>query len=84
MKTEFEYLKFKKVQDKPKTSVWHIFNKKSDFILGHVAWYPSWRQYCALFAAETVFSSGCLDDISEFVTELNSQHKKNKLTEVQK
>jgi hypothetical protein len=59
-----------------KTKKFNVFNKGSDYLLGHIAWYPQWRQYCYFPALRTVFSVGCIDDISQFIKEQNEAHKK--------
>ena len=81
MKTDYEYIRFEKVKDKPKTSVWACINKKSRSILGFVSWYPQWRQYCFMPADQSgewediVLSAGCLSDIAHFVRQAMREHK---------
>ena len=73
MKTEFKHIKFKKCHDTGKTSRWACYNNSDAMpYLGSVQWYSSWRQYCFLPADETVFSGGCLDDITTFMKELRA------------
>ena len=72
MKTQYQYIHFVKVRDKPKTSVWNCLTRQGDR-LGQVKWFGSWRQYCFFPNDEllTVFSAGCLLDIYSFITELS-------------
>lgn len=72
MKTEFQYIHFVKVAEKPKTSVWSCRNNRSNVELGYVKWYGPWRQYCFMpNAAElTVFNVACLQDIQDFIRSL--------------
>lgn len=76
MKTEYKYIYFIKVLDKPKTSVWHCRNKKSDALLGEIRWYAPWRQYCFLPESSTVFNKGCMANINFFINNLMENHKK--------
>ena len=69
LKTEYKYIKFEKIADKPKTSVYICLSKKN-ITLGYVRWNPSWRQYCFFPLGNTLFSKGCLEDINDFITNL--------------
>lgn len=73
MRTEYKYIHFIKLADKPKTSVWSCRNNKGDFELGRIEWYGAWRQYCFSPAAETVFNVGCLGDINHFIGQVQAE-----------
>lgn len=77
IKREYEYMTIRKVCDKTKTSVFRIASKHGG-ILGGIRWRPAWRRYCFLPEGETVFSSGCLDDISSFINELMEERRNQK------
>ena len=64
-------------ETKPKTKVYSVISKCSDFELGIIKWYPSWRHYCFFptMGEETVHSDRCLAFISEFITKLNKEHE---------
>jgi hypothetical protein len=72
MKTDYQYLHFVKIQEKPKTSVWSCQTRSGDE-LGKVEWYGPWRQYCYFPTQQAVYSSGCMDDISDFLKHLNGK-----------
>jgi hypothetical protein len=72
MKTDYGYIKMVKVKDLPKTSVWHVANKKSGDLIGGIHWNPGWRQYCFFPYDLTVFSAGCLNDIVSFIADLKA------------
>jgi hypothetical protein len=74
MKTEYRYIRFVKIGDKPKTSVWSCRNIRSNAELGQVRWYPAWRQYCYFPTAQAVYSVGCLMDINDFISSLGASH----------
>jgi hypothetical protein len=76
VKTEYEFIHFKKVEDKPKTSVWACMNTENRSVLGHVKWYGPWRQYCFFPEAFVVFHNGCLQDICHFIQQLKEERKK--------
>ncbi len=71
-KISFEHIHFEKTEDKPKTSVWECRNNKSGDLLGHVKYWPSWRQYCFLTSSEygIILSVGCMADIQKFIERL--------------
>ena len=72
-----KYLEFVEMESKPKTKVYSVESKCGDCTLGEIKWYPSWRHYCFFPTTEfqTVHSDRCLQEISEFVTKLNEEHK---------
>lgn len=74
MKTEYEFINFVKVEDKPKTSVWICSNTRSAKPLGFVKWYAAWRRYCYFPSCPAAYSPGCLCDIREFLAQLNTGH----------
>lgn len=69
--TEYKFIHFIKIEDKPKTSVWSCLNNRSNEELGIVKWYPSWRQYCYFSTVEAVYSVGCLKNIDHFINQLS-------------
>lgn len=75
-----EYIRFELVEKKPKTNVYDVINKNSGFKLGYIKWYPQWRQYCffPVIYLLTVFSSGCLKDIKNFIDDLMEKRKEGK------
>ena len=75
MKTHFKYIHFSKIEDKPKTSVWGCYNNVSLTPLGIVKWHPLWRQYCYFPTPNTVYSTGCIEDINEFIRQLMELRK---------
>jgi len=77
MKTDFKYIKFVKIADKPKTTVWSCQNVKGDYGIGIVRWNPGWRQYCFFPEPEMVFSVGCMQDIIDFIQDLNKSENRS-------
>jgi hypothetical protein len=72
MKTLYEYINFELIQDTGKTTIWSCTsNSGSD--LGNVRWYAPWRQYCFLPIGGAVFSTGCLNDIIDFIKQLTEE-----------
>lgn len=49
-----------------KTCTWTITGR-SGGVLGLVKWYSPWRQYCFYPNALTTFSTGCLEDLKDFL-----------------
>ena len=75
-----KWIKFVEKDKKPKTKVFSIMSKTDNSEIGEIKWYPAWRQYCLCTIPEiqTIYSTGCLQAISEFITKLNEKHKKAK------
>jgi len=65
-----KWLIFTIVERKPKTVVMQV-NNKQKIDLGIIKWYGPWRQYIWIPVANTQFNNGCLQDITEVLTELN-------------
>ena len=77
----YKYIHFiERKPEKPrKTKMWECRNNKSNFCLGEVAWYSSWRQYCFEPPFEpVVFSASCLADIIDFLDKQNKGYRKPK------
>lgn len=77
LKTEYEFIRFVE-QEKPrerKTPRWSCVNKRYGDVLGTIAWLGRWRQFVFVPAGGAVFSSGCMQDIREFIGQLMQQRK---------
>lgn len=76
---EYQYIKFVKQITHTKTDVYICRNVASGDspvdTLGVVKWYGAWRQYCYFPEPGTVFSKGCLNDISDFLDKLMKERK---------
>ena len=66
-----KYIYFEIIEEKPKTKVWSIFNKTDLSQLGIIKWLGSWRQYCFFPESKTIWSTGCLQDIIDFIAKEN-------------
>ena len=73
MKTEYQFINFKVIEEKPKTKVWSCINNKSQNELGIIKWYPGWRQYCYFPTVQAVYSKGCLSDIMDFIKQITKK-----------
>ncbi len=83
MKTKYEHIHFDFAPEnfrkapggdvrKLKTLIyWCVSNRGNDY-LGTVKWFGRWRQYCFFPAEEAVFSVGCMNDIIDFIKQLES------------
>ena len=70
MQIKYTFIHFVLTAEKPKTSVYDCISNRGGDILGEVAWYPTWRQYCFQPDYGTVFSRGCMEDINHFIRQL--------------
>jgi len=50
-----------------KTKTWRVENKNSGDWLGGISWHGAWRQYVYYPNGQTLYSSGCMEDISDFI-----------------
>jgi hypothetical protein len=77
MKTKYNYIHFTCIGDTKKTTRWSINNNCTDAFLGEIKWYSAWRTYCFFTASDTVFNVDCLEDIQNFINQLQTNRKKN-------
>jgi hypothetical protein len=77
MQTAYQYIHFVLLANatKRKTSTWRCVSNTALLNLGTVEWYAGWRQYCFYANEFSIFSSGCLADIQDFIKQLNMTHK---------
>ncbi len=80
MKKTYRYIRF----NQGESGIWWCNSKKGDDLLdrgddllGSVSIFEQWKQYCFFPAAITVFSSECLDDIADFLRQLNKGNVSN-------
>jgi len=69
------YVHFEEIEKKSKTSVYAVVSE-SNFQLGIIKWYGSWRQYCFFPSDETVWSRGCLKEVDGFIQNLMAERKR--------
>ena len=70
MKTKYKFIWF---EPTTLTCVWNCVNNKAKTYLGVVSFYKPWKRY--VFNAENercVFSQDCLEDIIDFMKQLNA------------
>jgi hypothetical protein len=78
IKTKYQYISFLFIETTGKTTRWSVVNNMSSANLGKISWYSNWRQYCFSPAPDTVFSSGCMTDILDFIKQLKEQREQTK------
>jgi hypothetical protein len=74
-----EYLSVRKHPADPKmrTYRWTVLTNRAD-ALGHVCWFPRWRQYCFDPLEMTTFNAGCLRDLAAFLERVNREHRESR------
>lgn len=70
-----EFIEFKLIDEKPKTSVFDVINIKSGDRLGIIKWYGPWRQYCFFPHEETIFNMDCMRYIIDYIQNLMEARK---------
>jgi len=79
MKTEYKYIRFEDKTEqysKRTTQVWWIISKRGEGLIGEIKWFGRRRQYCFYPNEKTIFNSGCLSDIIDFLNQLKEERKK--------
>ena len=80
MKTEYKYIRFIVIDEMPgrKTKRWGCFNNhelEPEEVMGEIYYYGGWRQYIIEFHDGYIFNAGCLDDIADFLGQINKRIK---------
>ena len=72
------YIKFTDNGTSPsgKTKRWTVESVAGGPALGTVRWYAPWRKY-TFQSTESVFDSGCLQEITDFVKSETEKHKES-------
>ncbi len=73
MKTRYKYIYFEEVA--PKADRWECNNKKTKKVMGVIEYWQGWGQYIIEFKEGYVFSIDCLNDIADFLGQLNKNKK---------
>ena len=77
MNKERQYIRFDLVKRKSKTNVYSVININHNYRLGEIKWYSGWRRYCFHTEdEEIILSSGCMNQIIEFIERLKKEQKK--------
>lgn len=72
-----QYLHFTDSPSKSgKTVVSLVTSVSSGDLLGQVAWYGPWRQYCFYPASSTVWNVGCLEAVNTKIADLMMERRK--------
>ena len=71
-----EYIDFRLIEEKPKTSVYSVVNLTTETSLGSIKWYGPWRQYCFFPIPHNIFNKDCMQYIIEFINKLMEERKK--------
>lgn len=69
------HLLFQVVARKPKTVVVAVIERRSDEVIGEVAWYGAFRAYCFMPTENTVWSTGCLDEVRAEIARLMRERR---------
>ena len=77
MERENKYIKIVEYLHTGKTKGFEVWNKSGDYIIAEISWYSNWRQYCFYIFEGMVFNSECLELITNFLKEINVEHRKN-------
>lgn len=73
--TKYITFKFLHMSASGKTEEWNIVNNSSRTKIGSIVWYGPWRQYIFEPSEDTVWNSGCLREIQEFLVVRNAERR---------
>lgn len=69
------FIEIRLIGKRKKTSVYEVTNKKSGDVLGVIYWHNGWRCYVFEPKEETIWSSGCLNELELFLERLKGCEK---------
>ena len=58
-----------------RTDIYGVYSKKHDLMLGEIKWHGPWRQYVFFPESDSLWSTGCLMDVVEFILKMMEAHK---------
>ncbi len=78
-----KYLKFRIIEQKPKTNVYSV-NNNDNIQIGTIYWYSGWRRYIFESFPEIMIDQACLDEMSRFIGDLMKQRieERKKLSKI--
>ena len=71
MKTQYKFIKFIPAGNDGTHDLWRCFTNRQNEELGYVGWEQCWHEFTFAPSAGTIFSASCLNDISNFLGQLN-------------
>ena len=80
MNTQYKYIYFEFIENKPRTQVWEC-RDMSHKNLGIIQWRSAWRQYCFFPSDNTLYNNQCLLDIADFINQLMEKRRSYGKTE---
>lgn len=72
MKTEYKFIRFEPAQH----NTWKCLNSKHNTPLGAVIYFDEWSRHCFFPVSKIVLSAGCLEDIADFIKQLEAGDEK--------
>lgn len=67
-----KYLRFEQSPNPgKKTGIWFVISQSSGDVLGRIAWYGAWRQYCFFPNNGTLYNTDCLAAITDRIETCN-------------
>ena len=77
MKTEYQYIIISELEVAPgRSTKKYAVQTKNGIWLGAIGWYSRWRQYTFAPEPGSIFSSGCMVDVCDFIKQLMDARKK--------
>ena len=73
---EFIQVVWLKESNSGKTDVYGVNSKNTNEPIGYISWYVPWRKYCYSPNANTIYDSGCLNEIGLVCKELTIKHRR--------
>jgi len=64
------FICFRQLPNKPRTTVWEVYNRKHRCRVGVVKWYGGFRKYCFFPESEILLDMECMRLIADFLDSL--------------
>ena len=75
-KMKYKHIHFVEIENEgKKTKRWECKSNLYDEMLGEVAWYSQWRQYCYYTLSDIEYSASCLSDIANFLIGIKDERQ---------
>ena len=65
-----KYLVFNVLKELPKTHVYEVKNRLTGVPIATIRWYGPWRKYTLQPLSDTIWNTGCLKEVADFIDEL--------------
>ena len=77
MNKQEKYLVFNVLKGLSKTNVYEVKNRLTGVPIATIRWYGPWRKYTLQPLSDTIWHTGCLREVADFIDGLMGARKKD-------